>query len=500
MENLGAFLLSGTAFPGQDSLESSLWITVGSLESNASLIGVLSAIRANASGALGSSSEVNPVLSTLADLGENDDLNVFCQLATLNSIAPSATGTLVPHFQGDLMGESVVQAALLETEVAATVRGNDSLTGNAKDATFVSSLAAAQDILINFQPDASAEPAGYTKDIGEAYDDARRFGWVRQDSLSNSTHTPLNIVPNARDRQVKVDPRLRTLLHMQYPAPIFNETAVKTPAAWEYALPNGNYSVTVSVGDYAYFDSQHTINVEGVKAIDRFQGRVTQAHEQATVQVDVSDGRLTIDAKGGTNTKINYVEIEPVQETLTIPVLEDESVYLRQNDSDFNLDGSSYRGGLFTGVDGAVTASPARFYLKFDLPTFEPGTKVTAATLTGYYNTDYDPADDGTHGIYFVASDSWSESNITWDNQPSQAYGLSEATFNATDETVGSFVSWDLTHIVNQEYQGDGLLSLLFHAHAEGLVSENRNWEYFAEKEFDPTKAFRLELTTQSVP
>lgn len=135
----------------QNSLEGSLWTTVGSLESNASLIGVLRAIRADASGgALGSSSEVNSVLSTLADLGENDDLNVFRQLATLNSIAPGATGTLVPYFQGKLIGESISQAALLEAEVAATVRGNDSLTGNAEDATFVSSLAAAQDILINF--------------------------------------------------------------------------------------------------------------------------------------------------------------------------------------------------------------------------------------------------------------------------------------------------------------------------------------------------------------
>lgn len=433
------------------------------LESNASLLGALRASRANASsGALGSSSEVG--------------------------------------FPGYPSGESIAQAALLEGEVTVAGRGNDSVTGVDEGATFVSSLAPAQDILINFQPNTSAVPAGYTKDIGESYDNTRRFGWVHQDSLSNATHAPLNIVSNAQDRQVGVDPQLSTLLHMQYPATIFDETAVKTPAAWEYALPNDNYSVTVSVGDYAYFDSQHTINVEGVKAIDRFQGSATQAHEQATVQVDVSDGRLTIDAKGGTNAKINYVEIEPAQETITVPVREDESVHLRQDDSNFNLDGSSYRGGLFTGVDGAITASPARSYLKFDLPAFEPGTKVTAATLTGYYNDDYDPADDGTHGIYFVASDSWSESTITWENQPGQAYGLPQAMFNATDETVGSFVSWDITPTVNQEYQGDGLLSLLFHANAEGLVPENRNWEYFAEKEFDPTKAFYIELTTQSAP
>jgi len=41
-----------------------------------------------------------------------------------------------------------------------------------------------------------------------------------------------------------------------------------------YALPNGTYSVTVSVGDkpwVACADSKHTINVEGVFAINGFQ-------------------------------------------------------------------------------------------------------------------------------------------------------------------------------------------------------------------------------------
>lgn len=54
---------------------------------------------------------------------------------------------------------------------------------------------------------------------------------------------------------------------MQYP----NNTA-----AWEYNLPDGTYSVTVSVGD-RYFDSRHTINVEGVKLIDRFRGLLSKS-------------------------------------------------------------------------------------------------------------------------------------------------------------------------------------------------------------------------------
>jgi len=372
----------------------------------------------------------------------------------------------------------------------------DPLTGIAKAALL------AEDIKINFQPDGAPVPDGYTKDTGAAYDNDRGMGWVREDSLDSENHIPLDVSSNTRDREYAgLDQQLDTLLHMQYPTDFANPTAVTTPAAWEYALPNGTYSVTVSVGDPAYFDSQHTINVEGVKAIDSFQGSPEQTHKQAVVQAEVMDGRLTIDAIGGDNTKINYVTIEAVPEieTLTVPVAEDESVYAQEGNPNYNLDGSSYGGGLFTGVDGGDTASPARFYLKFDLPEFVPGTQVTSATLTGYYNDDYDPLDDGTHGIYFVASDNWSESTITWENQPGQAYGVPEASLDTAKVTVGNFINWDITNIVNQEYQGDGVLSLLFHANAEGLVATNRNWEYFAEKEFDSAKAFRLKLTTKSV-
>lgn len=168
------------------------------------------------------------------------------------------------------------------------------------------SFGIAQNVKINFQASKAALPAGYIKDSGEAYNAARGYGWVSQDSLTSATHTPLSVAAYARDRnRSNVDQRIDTLVHMQYP---------NTPAAaWEYSVPNGTYSVTVSVGDQpgtgGVYDSQHTIRVEGITAINRFQGSATQQYQLASVKVNVTDGRLTVDAIGGTNTKINYLEI-----------------------------------------------------------------------------------------------------------------------------------------------------------------------------------------------
>ena len=58
-------------------------------------------------------------------------------------------------------------------------------------------------------------------------------------------------------------------------------------------------------------DSTHVINIEGVTAIAGYTptGGV-DSFDDAQVTVIVNDGRLTISANGGTNTKINYVIIQ----------------------------------------------------------------------------------------------------------------------------------------------------------------------------------------------
>ena len=52
--------------------------------------------------------------------------------------------------------------------------------------------------------------------------------------------------------------------------------------------------------------------MEGTTAVDGFVSTAAAEYRRATVTVAVSDGRLTVDAAGGRNTKLNYVEIAPV--------------------------------------------------------------------------------------------------------------------------------------------------------------------------------------------
>ena len=167
------------------------------------------------------------------------------------------------------------------------------------------------DTKINFGLSDSPAPEDYIKDFGQAYSDDAGYGWITEASVGNADATPLDVTPNARDRDLVDNDLNDTLLHMQYPEEIDNPDAVTTPAAWEYAVPNGDYRVTVRVGDAAFTDSTHVINVEGNNAIDNFTPTDGNLFETTTTVVTVTDGKLTVDAIGGENTKLNYVRISP---------------------------------------------------------------------------------------------------------------------------------------------------------------------------------------------
>ncbi|MGB6150466.1 MAG: malectin domain-containing carbohydrate-binding protein [Pricia sp.] len=168
-------------------------------------------------------------------------------------------------------------------------------------------------IKINFSLPVDLPPAGYLVDSGLGFGDrgnSYSYGWLNTDGTA-----PLDLSVRARNREVAgVGILQNTLVHMQFQ----NVDPAGQEGIWEIEVPNGTYTVSVSVGDpnvdgQAGTEPFHSINVEGVNAIDRYsptgaEGEATR-FTSGTATATVTDGRLTIDATGGFNTKINALEI-----------------------------------------------------------------------------------------------------------------------------------------------------------------------------------------------
>ncbi|WP_158640641.1 Ig-like domain-containing protein [Anseongella ginsenosidimutans] len=174
-----------------------------------------------------------------------------------------------------------------------------------------------QQARINFQEAGSAIPSGYTADSGLPFNESRGFGWIDPQTGQPKDHTA-----SMRTRAGTDSLQLRSLAHMQA------TTGGQSPGSWEFAMDSGWYSVTISAGDPDYFNSTHQINVEGVPAVTGFVPNSGDKYRRATVIVRVEDGRLTLDASGGDNTKINYVLISPTE----APVLSDARITVQNMD------------------------------------------------------------------------------------------------------------------------------------------------------------------------
>ncbi|GGP71042.1 Ig-like domain-containing protein [Saccharothrix coeruleofusca] len=169
---------------------------------------------------------------------------------------------------------------------------------------------------VNFSDEATAPPAGYARDFGEAYGarpGGQSFGWV-----ALGTGTPLSLVGNGRNRgSAQPDVRLATFVHAQLPA---GSPGVPTPGSWEIAVPDGAYAVTVAVGDAgAATDSAHYVNVEDQNGVAAFEPDSAVRHATATRVVVVTDGRLTLSPRAGVNSKFAYVDITGVPDGTARP-------------------------------------------------------------------------------------------------------------------------------------------------------------------------------------
>lgn len=169
------------------------------------------------------------------------------------------------------------------------------------------------DFKVNFQDSVTITPSGWLRDFGQPFGPRSSaslgkgyaYGWV-----NTSDKTSVDFRKNSRRRNSPPDILLATFMLMH---PINNSNNTGTPAegSWEAQVVNGNYKVTVSVGDAENLNSINSINVEGINVIQHFVSTATAGFKSATAVVSVSDGFLTVDSKGGTNTKINWIIIKP---------------------------------------------------------------------------------------------------------------------------------------------------------------------------------------------
>jgi hypothetical protein len=192
-------------------------------------------------------------------------------------------------------------------------------------------------VKVNFQSPAATVPAGHVRDFGQAYGSRTSanqgsglsYGWI-----DPVTGAPLDLsvggaVPgNGRERNAVSDQRLDTLMHMQADDVVGTFNGTPREGAWELRVPDGDYRVTVAVGDpdVGADSERHTVTVEDVRLVNGFipsgpWGSSTRTTVRTLDRVTVSDGHLTLDPVGGFNTKIEYAEIMPLAAQATVTTL-----------------------------------------------------------------------------------------------------------------------------------------------------------------------------------
>ncbi|WP_354500164.1 malectin domain-containing carbohydrate-binding protein [Mycetocola sp. 2940] len=266
--------------------------------------------------------------------------------------------------------------------VAVDLAGNESAASN--EVVAVPQVPNTTNVKVDFTATNGVPAAGYVADWGQAYG-ARTstnqgtglsYGWIDADGNT------LNLVTNGRDRgRAGVEERVDSIIHMQY-GDVSGGTGtngVKNEGEWELAVPQGLYEVTVAVGDEpgadGVYDSNHVINVEGSVGIESFVATAAAEYRTVTTTVGVWDGKLTVDARGGTNTKLGYVDVKGIERKPHVDTVLPEN---RSTDHDVNAGVSATIRVPYAGVGVDPLSLPNNVKL-FELPS---GTQVPTTVGT----------------------------------------------------------------------------------------------------------------------
>lgn len=126
-----------------------------------------------------------------------------------------------------------------------------------------------------------------------------------------------------------------------------------------------------------------------------------------------------------------------------------------------------------------------RTFLKFDLSIIPDGCEIDEASLE-LYLFEIAGGQSRAHQLHFVADDAWTETSLTWINQPAGSTLLSTAD---TGTTAGATVVWGDSTLAEQiatEYEGDNTISLRIKDASENATGNKEG--HYASKEH-PTHA-----------
>lgn len=164
-------------------------------------------------------------------------------------------------------------------------------------------------IRINFSDTTTEAPNGWHRDAGLPFannrgsDSTLSMGW-----LNEADNTPIDLTDYGRNRPPSpdIDIYRETFVHMDHPGE-------NQAAKWELAVPNGTYRILVQVGDSSTENgngARHLLRAEGVTLTEFTRNAGVFGVKNGTAVVTVSDGRLTLDQSGGSNTKLHLVIVE----------------------------------------------------------------------------------------------------------------------------------------------------------------------------------------------
>jgi 2',3'-cyclic-nucleotide 2'-phosphodiesterase (5'-nucleotidase family) len=140
---------------------------------------------------------------------------------------------------------------------------------------------------------------------------------------------------------------------------------------------------------------------------------------------------------------------------------------------------SNYGDKTYLYVQSAASGSylDERTWMRFDLSGLPAGATITSATLE--MTAWKAQGGDMVVSAHSAGDDSWTESGITWNNQPTIGSPLDSTTL--VSGQTGAY-TWDVTSYIQTEYAGDQAATLILKADTEGSSSaltyafESREW------------------------